>query len=248
MSQEPELRRALLSRYHELQGAVASGNLYKDLQAHWPYYGANYGDALERFERDASIIELGTGHGSLLAWLRSEGFANVRGVDASESEVAFANAHLGDGVVVTGDAAEHLRQHPQAFDVVVAKATLEHIPLDRLLPLLRATARSLRPGGLLVVDVPNMDWIAAGHERYMDLTHEVGFTRESLETLLRLVFSTVEIRGSRLVLPTRSQRLLRPLTVRALRRMLYILGEGASEVLFESRALVAFARDPSGEA
>ena len=51
---------------------------------------------------------------------------------------------------------------------------------DRVLPLLEKISSSLKPDGMAIIDVPNMDWILGQHERYMDFTHEVGFTRESL--------------------------------------------------------------------
>ena len=130
------------------------------------------------------------------------------------------------------------------FDVVFAKAIVEHIPRPDLLPLVRALARSLRPGGRVIIDVPNMDWILASHERYMDMTHESGFTRESLTTMLSLAFDDVVVRGSELASPTRSQRLLRPLVVRLLRRLFYVVGEGASDLLFSSRSIVAVAQSP----
>jgi len=124
------------------------------------------------------------------------------------------------------------------------KALLEHRPKDELLPMLDAAGASLRPGGRLIVEVPNMDWILASHERYMDLTHEVGFTRNSLNAVLSVVFSEVAIQGSRLPNPTRLQRWLRPAIVRLVRGTLYILGEGASETMFEHRSLIAVARAP----
>ena len=53
---------------------------------------------------------------------------------------------------------------------------------------------ALRAGGAVLIDVPNMDWLFAGHERYMDFTHELGFTQESLSQLLGGVFSEVVVR------------------------------------------------------
>ena len=38
-----------------------------------------------------------------------------------------------------------------------------------------------------------MDWLFATHERYMDFTHEVGFTKESLGQVCRSVFSKVDL-------------------------------------------------------
>jgi SAM-dependent methyltransferase len=237
-----DLRQALLAAYHEGQGATASPAVYADIRAQWPYYEANYRHLLDPLHRTANVLEVGGGHGSLLAWLRSLGFEHLEGVDASPGEVEFANAHLGAGTVVEADVLVHLEQRSNQYDLIVAKAIVEHIPKPSLLELVHRVHAALRPGGIAIVDVPNMDWIAAIHERYMDLTHEIGFTKQSLRSLLQLRFEDVEIRGSRLALPTRSQRLLRGFLVGATRRLLYVIGEGADDVLFESRSLVGIAR------
>jgi 2-polyprenyl-3-methyl-5-hydroxy-6-metoxy-1,4-benzoquinol methylase len=239
---DDDLRNALLAGYLQGQAATASAAMYSDIGSQWPYYTVNYGPVVARLPTDASILELGPGHGSLLAWLRSTGFSNLSGVDASPGDVEFANTHLGEKVVAHGYAVRHLAARPATFDFIAAKAVLEHIPRTQLLSLVDALHSALKPGGLLLVDVPNMDWILAGHERYMDLTHESGFTRESLHSLLSLRFAHVEITGSRLGTTTRSQRLFRGALVAAIRRALYVLGEGASDLLFESRSIVAVAR------
>jgi len=241
------LQRALLERYSETQVRHANSAAYADARGAWPYYETNYARALAGIPRDGRILELGCGPGNLLAWLRNNGWTHVEGVDASPGDVAIANEQLGAPLVIFGDALDHLSAHPGSFDLVIAKAVIEHIPKDRLLPLVAATAAALKPGGCAVIDVPNMDWLLASHERYMDLTHEVGFTRESLASLLSLAFTDVAIDGSQLAIQTRSQRLLRPLLIRTLRRTLYVLGEGASDLLFSSRSLIAVARSPLPE-
>jgi len=244
MSADKSFRNELLARYGETQARQASPAVYEDPSVAWPYYEANYRSMLEPLSREIRICEVGSGHGSLLAWLRSTGFQHVEGVDASPSDVAFANSHLGQGVVVLGEAATFLDGRRVDFDLVIMKAVLEHVAKGELGELLRLIARSLAPGGCLLVDVPNMDWLLASHERYMDLTHEVGFTRESLGALLSIVFADVSVRGSRLARPSRSQRWFRRPLVAVLRRAFYVLGEGASDILFESRSLIAVARSP----
>jgi SAM-dependent methyltransferase len=236
-----ELTAALLEAYFQSQGRTASGTVYGDPKSAWPYYEAHYGAVLRTLPRSTEILELGSGHGSLLAWLRSLGFERLAGVDASPGDVAFANEQLGAAVVELGDAIEYLRSHRISFDLVLAKALVEHIPRRDLLALVDALADALRTNGMAVIDVPNMDWMLAGHERYMDLTHRIGFTRESLRSLLVLRFGRIEIRGSVIPVETRAQRVFRRPLVRTLRWLLYVLGEGASEALFESRSLIAFA-------
>ena len=239
-----ELRETLLRRYGDTQARIANPGVYDDVKAPWSYYDANYAAVVAELDPKARIAEIGSGSGSLLAWLRARGFSDLHGVDASPADVEFANGHLEPGVVTLGDAASYLDERAASFDAVFAKAIVEHIPRQDLLRLLRALSRSLRPGGRLIVDVPNMDWILASHERYMDLTHENGFTMESLSTYLALEFEDVRVTGSRLATPSGSQRLLRPVVLLLLRRLLYFVGEGASDVLFSSRSLIAVARAP----
>lgn len=238
------LRNALFDAYRSGQSAYSSSAVYRDLQAFWPHYEANYGDVLVGLAPTARIVDIGCGPGSLVAWLQSKGFEDVVGVDLSPGDVEYAAQHLGPGVVRLEDGREHLAQRPQQYDRVFMKAVLEHVPKSALLPLLEAAAAALSSSGRLVIEVPNMDWVAACHERYMDLTHEVGFTAGSLRSLLTLLFTEVAITGSRLAQPTRSQRWLRPLLTRLVRRALYVLGEGASETLFAHRSLIATAGQP----
>ena len=235
MTVSKTLRDELLERYM-VHAQTVTGS--------WPYYEANYRVILDAYPRSARVCEIGPGHGSLLAWLKSLGFESLSGIEASPGDVVFANTHLGGNVVTLGDAQAFLTRRPGEFDLIVMKAVLEHVAKSDLANFLRAVSTALLPGGMLLIDVPNMDWLMASHERYMDLTHEVGFTRESLATLLSLIFRDVKVVGSRIAGPTRSQRWFRRGLIALLRRAFYVLGEGASDMLFESRSLVATARSP----
>ncbi len=238
------LRDALLREYRNGQGAISSGSVYRQIEGMWPYYEVNYAPHIVGLGGNADVLEIGCGPGNLLAWLRSRGLSNIHGVDASPGDVDFANSHLGPDTVECGDAISYLETHPNGYDLIVAKALVEHLPKDRLLRMVRALGVALRDRATVLIDVPNMDWLVASHERYMDLTHEVGFTRESLAALMRLGFEECEIAGSRIAIETRSQRVFRPLLLWLVRRALYVLGEGANDTLFASRSLIAVARTP----
>jgi SAM-dependent methyltransferase len=240
------LRRALLAGYHEGQGRISSPGYYADPRAGWPHFDANYAPLLGSARADWTAVDVGCGHGSLIGWLEDRFGIQAEGVDASPGDVAFANAQFERDRVTCADATGFLRERPDAFDLITMKAILEHVPKGELLSFLEAAWQALSPTGILIVEVPNMDWLAAPHERYLDLTHEVGFTRQSLQTLLELGSADVFVKGSALALPTRSQRLLRPLLVAIIRRVLYVLGEGADDVWFASRSLIAVGRSRGG--
>jgi hypothetical protein len=116
-----------------------------------------------------------------------------------------------------------------------------------VIPLLHLMAAAVRPNGLVLIDVPNMDWLFAGHERYMDFTHEGGFTTESLRQTIALAFRSVEVRPVDNVGPGRrfgrrwvGRRLLGTL-------LAWADPEGGSGPIW-ARSLVAVARDPKATA
>ncbi|GAK46178.1 putative methyltransferase type 12 [Tepidicaulis marinus] len=231
-----QLRQMLLHNYRAGQGQISSASVYSDVCAFWPYYERNYRTLLP--SRDAAVLEVGTGHGGLLAWLRSQGIENIEGVDASPGDVEYANTHLGEGVVKHGDAVEFLNRSEKKYDLIITKAVLEHIPKHELYEFVSAMCAALTPKGRLIIDVPNMDWVSASHERYMDLTHEIGFTKQSLESLLQMFFEDFEVIGSQPACLTRSQKLFRKPVIYLYRKFLYILGEGGEDIMFASRSLI----------
>ncbi len=238
------LRSRLFEVYSENQGRLASPAHYQDPHATWPFYDVNYGPLIADLPANGHVLELGGGPGQFLTWMREQGFTNLTGIEANPGDVIHATAALGAGIVHEGDGFAFAHAHPGEFDLIVMKALLEHMPKDELLSSVQAVAAALTPAGRLIVEVPNMDWLLAAHERYMDLTHEVGFTAGSLTSLLELFFDEVRIEFSQIAAPTRAQRLARPLLVKLMRRLLYVLGEGASDTAFSSRSVIGVARRP----
>jgi SAM-dependent methyltransferase len=117
----------------------------------------------------------------------------LHGIDLSPEDLDVAKRLAPEANIECVNALEYLPRHAGTFDVIVLKAVLEHMPKPDVLPLLNAIERALRPGGTVIVDVPNMDWLFAGHERYMDFTHETGFTRESLRQTMSAMFPSLDI-------------------------------------------------------
>lgn len=143
--------------------------------------------------RTAKILEIGCNKGYLLTSLKTLGCKNLFGIDLSPVDVEAAKKREKDAVIECVDASSYLQSKPEHFDIIILKAVLEHVDKNSTLELLGAIRASLKPSGILIIDVPNMDWIFASHERYMDFTHETGFTKESLAQVLRTLFAHVEI-------------------------------------------------------
>ena len=151
--------------------APRAANLRRLIAAHFPA------------DRQARILELGCGHGALLHFAQIAGYKNIEGIDGSSAQVAAA-ARLGIAGVREGQLMEALAQTaPASLDAVVAFDVLEHLTRDEIVAAVDEIARVLKPGGRLILHVPNGASPFGTLMIYSDFTHEVAFTPESLAQL-----------------------------------------------------------------
>ena len=134
--------------------------------------------------KDAHIVDLACGSGSLLHFFRERGYSNVVGVDISPEQVALSRQVTGE---VTQDNVLHfLQTHADTFDLITALDLVEHFHKDEVLAFLDGCFAALRPGGRLIIQTPNAETPWAASVRYGDFTHEVCFQSSSLSRLMRL--------------------------------------------------------------
>jgi SAM-dependent methyltransferase len=171
------------------------------------------------------------------------GFKLVHGIDLSPEDVEACKKIAPRANVVCGDASEFLPLRQEEFDIILLKAVLEHMGKEQVIPFLQHVRRALRKGGTAIIDVPNMDWLLAQHERYMDFTHELGFTRESLSQVMRNVFDDVSVFKGKAVPDKRLLvRFMRPLIVYGINVIFRFIGEGMHDTWWDNRSIIAVAR------
>lgn len=155
-------------------------------------------------------LEVGSYVGGFLAAVRDAGWT-FEGVDVSAAAAAFATRN---GFTVTcGEIADVATANP--FDVVAIWNAFEQLYDSRA--AVESARRLLRPGGMLVVRIPNgrfynrwrtrLDGPAAGlaerllaHNNLLSFPYRQGFTPRSLGRLLRHGgFETVRVFGDTLV-------------------------------------------------
>jgi SAM-dependent methyltransferase len=194
MPDEPNNYRAELFASYGRRTAELDENDESKLDWFGSYVRTNYLPHLRQLEPgSAEVLEIGCNKGYLLAALQAAGFRCLHGIDLSPDDLKVARKLVPDVEFQDADGFDYLAVRPERYDLIIVKAVLEHIPKDRVLPFLSLAAAALRPRGMLMIDVPNMDWLFASHERYMDFTHEVGFTKESLRQVLGAVLPRVEV-------------------------------------------------------
>ncbi|MGE4159266.1 MAG: methyltransferase domain-containing protein [Planctomycetota bacterium] len=97
------------------------------------------------------LLDVGSGEGFLLEGARKAGFS-IHGVELNAGKATWTRDHL--GMDVRTGTLQDARFPEASFDVVTCFAVLEHVPDP--LELLKECLRILKPGGLLMLAVPNI--------------------------------------------------------------------------------------------
>ncbi len=159
-----------------------------DREAEWPALRRNAQNALRRLERHrfppGRLLDLGCGWGHFLAVARERGWEPY-GLEPLAGHALYARAHTGATVVT-----DILREDTfpgDFFDAATAFQVFEHLPdpagdLERL-------HRMLKPGGLILIEVPNIaTWsvrLLRQYHRHFVPDHLTFFSPRTLTALLQ---------------------------------------------------------------
>ncbi|MBP1474670.1 methyltransferase domain-containing protein [Frateuria sp. MAH-13] len=103
-----------------------------------------------------ALLDVACGTGEWLAWLHQHGARSVTGIDLSEKAIQACRQRLPQGEFYCCPA-EELPFPSGAFDIVTCMGSLEHF-LDKLAAL-KEMRRVLKPGGFIVLLVPNAGFL-----------------------------------------------------------------------------------------
>lgn len=150
---------------------------------------------IKRFKSAGALLDVGCNIGAFIKAAASRGFS-VTGVEMNASCAAYGREKF--GLDIRTGTLEGAAFPAGSFDAVTMFDVLEHVPDPGA--LLACAARALKPGGLLVVQSPNLDSFMARllKENWNWLTppdHLYHFTPGALSGLLeRAGFRIAEIR------------------------------------------------------
>lgn len=112
------------------------------------------------------LLDLGCGDGTVL-WLAKQDGWHVKGVELFPEQTALVRERLGLDIE-TSDIT-HYAGAPKAWDCVVLTHVLEHLPDPGA--ALRKIHDLLRPGGVAVLEFPNIDAFDARLRRWLERLH-----------------------------------------------------------------------------
>jgi trans-aconitate methyltransferase len=128
-----------------------------------------------RFPEAASFLEIGSGSGVVLAALHEQ-FPSLRlvGGELYEEGLAIARRRVPDAELLALDA--RALEYENEFDLVGAFDVLEHIDEDE--QVLAHMVRAARPGGGILVLVPQHQWLWSKHDEFVE--HRRRYARKDL--------------------------------------------------------------------
>jgi SAM-dependent methyltransferase len=178
-----------LERFEPL--APGGPDFYGDLTASMPYVEDRWDFDLARrmIEPAEDVVDLGCGEGRFLTSL---GPRHGRTVGVDHNEPAVRRFIEGGGEAYTSSFEAFSEREDARFDVVTSFHTLEHVG-DPLLTA-RSAVRCLRPGGRLLLSVPNRErsWREEGEPLDRPPHHVTRWGPAQLEELARRVGLSVE--------------------------------------------------------
>jgi 2-polyprenyl-3-methyl-5-hydroxy-6-metoxy-1,4-benzoquinol methylase len=148
-----------------------------------PKFERGINDIENILQRKGRILDVGCAVGQFLTICESSGW-KATGIELNGEEREYCKSI---GLKVIGEPLDdHLFQY-ESFDAVALWEVLEHVPFPR--QVLKCIHKMLKPGGVLLVVVPNVNSLAAQIlqeecNMFVGMSHITMFSDETLTTLL----------------------------------------------------------------
>lgn len=164
------------------------GSIYEatknDFEVYHKYFEKNYSRYITN-DKNIKILDIGCGMGHFLYYLQKEGYENNLGIDASAENIEFCK--IKGFKVEHNDVFNFFKSNVEPFDIIVMNDVIEHFNKEEIISILDLIHKNLVENGKLIIKTINSsNPIMANSSRYLDFTHEIGFTEESLSQILKI--------------------------------------------------------------
>jgi 2-polyprenyl-3-methyl-5-hydroxy-6-metoxy-1,4-benzoquinol methylase len=144
--------------------------------------------------KEAQILEIGTGLGKFMFTLKSLGYTNIEGIDVSDEMVEIARRNSGEKITLVKDVNSYVSNCLHKYDFVFMLDVIEHIHKSEVISTLTAIRNSLKNDGILIITTENMASPIGRIQEYLDFTHEYNYSEVTLEQVLLIAgFNDIKI-------------------------------------------------------
>lgn len=171
--------------------------------------------------KQAAILDIGSGMGHFLFFLKTKGYTNFEGIEIGPEQVEFIKQNVTERVTLVENTSLFLKEHPAQYDLIAMFNIIEHLSKSQILETVKAVYGALKTGGRLIVTTYNLACFTSLFGRYIDFTHEVGFVETSLKQVLRVAgFNKIEFVPDEIRLRSFTPRAILGWVVKHLHRLL----------------------------
>jgi 2-polyprenyl-3-methyl-5-hydroxy-6-metoxy-1,4-benzoquinol methylase len=148
------------------------------------YLSYNFSFYLNQLSKSSRVLEVGPGKGELLSILNQKNIKNLDIIDNDQAVLDYCQKtyQLKQTTLLKTD--QSIKYLKNKYDLIILTQVFEHINKDSYLVWLRGLYKALKPGGHILITVPNGANPLSGTERYGDLQHQNIFTIYSLNELI----------------------------------------------------------------
>ncbi|MBP9669852.1 class I SAM-dependent methyltransferase [Candidatus Woesebacteria bacterium] len=148
------------------------------------YLKYNFKTYLQGLSKSSKVLEIGPGTGELLHLLNEKSISNIDIIDNDSSILKYCKNKYKINQTTLSKSLDLSKSIKSKYDLIILTQVFEHIPKSSYQNWLKTLYTSLRPGGHIIITVPNGANPLVGTERYGDLQHENIFTIFSFQELM----------------------------------------------------------------
>mgnify|MGYP000887897497 CR=1 FL=1 len=178
-------------------------------------------------KKEPLILDIGSGLGTTLN-LSKKYFIDpkIHAYENDENSKKYLNYI--NAQVISGDCISSLKNLNVAFDIIIASHFLEHVSPDSLKDFINIIYNLLKPGGILLIEVPNDNWQKYPDRKYSNPPHVNFFSIISLKKYFKQ-FNILRCCSIREPL-NKKKNFIISLIFRVYAKILYIINQAINKV------------------
>jgi 2-polyprenyl-3-methyl-5-hydroxy-6-metoxy-1,4-benzoquinol methylase len=146
-------------------------------------YGKYFGTGNNK---ELKVLEIGPGMGECISYLNNKNVQNIDILDNDKNIIEYLESKYKLHKAYCSKDLLEIKNKLQIYDVIIMTEVLEHLHKETAKKWITLLYEHLNKKGIILITVPNMGNPFGFFERYYDITHEEGYTENSLFELSKI--------------------------------------------------------------